>query len=451
MKFLENVFRLLTEHLFRDRIVDTNRRYHFKGGVDMGRVYLCIDLKSFYASVECVARGYDPFKVPLVVADPTRGDGAITLAISPALKELGVKNRCRIFEIPKQIQYEIAMPRMRKYIEVSAQIYGIYLQFMSPDDIHVYSIDEVFIDATPYLKTYNCKATDFAKMLMNAVMAKTGICATAGIGTNLYLAKIAMDIVAKHVPEHIGILTEELYRKLLWNHQPLTDFWGFGHGKTARLAKYGVYDMQGITMLPEALLYKEFGVNAEFIIDHAWGRESCTMADIHNYRGKSRSLSNSQILFSDYDVDGARIVMKEMVENLVLELVEENLYAKGISLYIRYSKDCIPATGGAMKLTQATCSIKKIQEAFGKLFIDKVRIGYGIRQIGISLTNLTYEPDMQLSFFDDPEDEEKEKQMEVAMVDIRTRFGKNALLKGFNLFDKATGIKRNTMVGGHNG
>jgi len=451
MKFLENVFRLLTEHLFRDRIVDTNRRYHFKGGVDMGRVYLCIDLKSFYASVECVARGYDPFKVPLVVADPTRGDGAITLAISPALKELGVKNRCRIFEIPKQIQYEIAMPRMRKYIEVSAQIYGIYLQFMSPDDIHVYSIDEVFIDATPYLKTYNCKATDFAKMLMNAVMVKTGICATAGIGTNLYLAKIAMDIVAKHVPEHIGILTEELYRKLLWNHQPLTDFWGFGHGKAARLAKYGVYDMQGITMLQEALLYKEFGVNAEFIIDHAWGRESCTMADIHNYRGKSRSLSNSQILFSDYDVDGARIVMKEMVENLVLELVEENLYAKGISLYIRYSKDCIPATGGAMKLTQATCSIKKIQEAFGKLFIDKVRIGYGIRQIGISLTNLTYEPDMQLSFFEDPEDEEKEKQMEVAMVDIRTRFGKNALLKGFNLFDKATGIKRNTMVGGHNG
>lgn len=221
------------------------------------------------------------------------------------------------------------MPRMRKYIEVSAQIYGIYLQFISPDDIHVYSIDEVFIDATPYLKTYNCKATDFAKMLMNAVMSKTGICATAGIGTNLYLAKIAMDIVAKHVPEHIGILTEELYRKLLWNHQPLTDFWGFGHGKTARLAKYGVYDMQGITMLPEALLYKEFGVNAEFIIDHAWGRESCTMEDIHNYRGKSRSLSNSQILFEDYDEDGARIVMKEMVENLVLELVEENLYAKG--------------------------------------------------------------------------------------------------------------------------
>ena len=417
----------------------------------MGRVYLCIDLKSFYASVECVARGYDPFKVPLVVADPTRGDGAITLAISPALKELGVKNRCRIFEIPKQIQYEIAMPRMRKYIEISAQIYGIYLQFISPDDIHVYSIDEVFIDATPYLKTYNCKAIDFAKMLMNAVMAKTGICATAGIGTNLYLAKIAMDIVAKHVPEHIGILTEELYRKLLWNHQPLTDFWGFGHGKAARLAKYGVYDMQGIAMLPEALLYKEFGVNAEFIIDHAWGRESCTMADIHNYRGKSRSLYNSQILFSDYDVDGARIVMKEMVENLVLELVEENLYAKGISLYIRYSKDCIPATGGAKKLTQTTCSIKKIQEAFGKLFIDKVRIGYGIRQIGISLTNLTYEPDMQLSFFEDPEDEEKEKQMEIAMVDIRTRFGKNALLKGFNIFDKATGMKRNTMVGGHNG
>lgn len=417
----------------------------------MGNVYMCIDLKSFYASVECVARGYDPLKVPLVVADPTRGDGAITLAISPALKELGVKNRCRIYEIPKQIQYEIAMPRMRKYIEVSAQIYGIYLQYLSPDDIHVYSIDEVFIDATPYLRTYNCKAKDFAKLLMKAVMDKTGICATAGIGTNLYLAKIAMDIVAKHVPEHIGILTEELYQKYLWKHQPLTDFWNVGRGTAARLAKYGVFDMKGITELPEDLLYKEFGVKAEFLIDHAWGREPCTMEQIHNYRGKSKSLSNSQILFEDYDVDGARIVMKEMVENLVLELVENDLYAKGISLFIGYSKNCIPATGGRVKLSQTTCSIKKIQSAFEKLFIDRIKIGYGIRQIGISLTELTYEPDMQLSFFDDPEDDEKEKNIEVAMIDIRNRFGKNSLLKGFNFLDKATGIKRNMMVGGHNG
>ena len=417
----------------------------------MGNVYMCIDLKSFYASVECVARGYDPFKVNLVVADPTRGEGAITLAISPALKELGVKNRCRIFEIPKHIQYEIAMPRMKKYIEVSAQIYGIYLQFISPDDIHVYSIDEVFIDATPYLQTYNCKAKDFAKMLMQAVMDKTGICATAGIGTNLYLAKIAMDIVAKHVPEHIGILNEELYRKYLWKHQPLTDFWNVGRGTAARLAKYGVYDMQGITQLSEEVLYKEFGVKAVFLIDHAWGREPCTMAEIHNYKGKSRSLSNSQILFEDYDVDSARIVMKEMVENLVLELVENDLYAKGISLYIRYTKDCIPSTGGSKKLEQTTCSIKKIQAAFDSLFMDKVKIGYGIRQIGISLNNLTYEPDLQLSFFDDIEDEEKERKVETAMVGIRNKYGKNALLKGFNLYEKATGIKRNTMVGGHNG
>lgn len=208
--------------------------------------------------------------------------------------------------------------------------------------------------------------------------------------------------------------------------------------------------MKGITELPEELLYKEFGIKAEFLIDHAWGRESCTMADIHNYKGKSRSLSNSQILFEDYDVDNARIVMKEMVENLVLELVENNLYAKGISLFISYSKNCTPATGGAMKLEQATCSIRKIQAAFNKLYIDKVKIGYGIRQIGISLNDLTYEPDLQLSFFDDPVDDEKEKQFEVAMVGIRNRYGKNALLKGFNIFDKATGIKRNTMVGGHN-
>lgn len=303
----------------------------------MGRVYLCIDLKSFYASVECVAKGYDPFQVNLVVADPTRGDGAITLAISPALKKLGVKNRCRIYEIPKYIQYEVAMPRMRKYMEVSAQIYGIYLQFISPDDIHVYSIDEVFIDATPYLRANNCTPKEFAKKLMQAVMDKAGICATAGIGTNLYLAKIAMDIVAKHVSEHIGVLNEKMYRKYLWNHQPLTDFWSIGNGTARRLAKYGVYDMQGITELPEEVLYNEFGIKAVFLIDYAWGREPCTMEQIHNYRGKSRSLSNSQILFEDYDVDGARIVMKEMVENLVLELVENNLYAKGISLFIIYS------------------------------------------------------------------------------------------------------------------
>ncbi len=417
----------------------------------MGNVYMCIDLKSFYASVECVARGYDPFKVPLVVADPTRGDGAITLAISPALKELGVKNRCRIYEIPKHIQYEIAMPRMRKYMEVSAQIYGIYLQFISPDDIHVYSIDEVFIDATPYLRTYNCTPKEFAKKLMQAVMDKTGICATAGIGTNLYLAKIAMDIVAKHVPEHIGVLNEAMYRKYLWNHQPLTDFWNVGRGTARRLAKYGVFDMKGITELPEEVVYNEFGVKGAFLIDHAWGREPCTMEQIHNYRGKSRSLSNSQILFEDYDIDGARIVMKEMVENLVLELVENNLYAKGISLFIGYSKDCIPSTGGSMKLSQATCSIKKIQAAFNSLFIDKVKIGYGIRQIGISLADLTYEPDMQLSFFEEPEDDEKEKHIETAMIDIRNKYGKNAMLRGFNFLDKATGIKRNTMVGGHNG
>lgn len=282
-------------------------------------------------------------------------------------------------------------------------------------------------------------------------MDKTGICATAGIGTNLYLAKIAMDIVAKHVPEHIGVLNESMYRKYLWTHQPLTDFWNVGHGTARRLAKYGVFDMKGITELPEEVIYNEFGVKGAFLIDHAWGKESCTMEQIHNYRGKSRSLSNSQILFEDYDVDGAHVVMKEMVENLVLELVENNLYAKGISLFIGYSKNCIPATGGSMKLCQVTCSIKKIQAAFDSLFIEKVRIGYEIRQIGISLADLTYEPDMQLSFFENPEDDEKEKHIETAMIDIRNKYGKNAMLRGFNFLDKATGIKRNTMVGGHNG
>ncbi len=417
----------------------------------MERIYLCIDLKSFYASVECVARGYDPFRVNLVVADPSRGSGAITLAISPAMKALGVKSRSRLFEIPKSIKYEIAVPQMRKYMEVSAQIYGVYLRYISPDDIHVYSIDEVFIDVTPYLRTYRKTPREIAQMLMDAVMEETGICATAGIGTNLYLAKVAMDIVAKHVPGHIGVLNEGMYRKYMWSHQPLTDFWGFGRGTVRRLAKFGVCDMRGIAEMPEQALYKEFGVKAEFIIDHAWGREPCTMEDIHRYEPKSHSLSNSQILFSDYCAGDALVVMKEMVENLVLEMVGNGLYAGGISLFIRYSKDCIPASGGSAKLPQATCSIKKIRAEFERIFGEKVEPDHSIRQIGIALTELTAECGRQLNFFDDFNEDVREERLESAVVSIRRRYGKNALLKGLNYLGCATGRMRNTLVGGHKG
>ena len=416
----------------------------------MQPIYCCIDLKSFYASVECVEMGYDPFKVNLVVADASRGNGAITLAISPAMKAAGVKNRCRLYEIPEDMEYVCAMPRMKLYMEKSAQIYGIYLQFVAPEDIHVYSIDEVFIDATQYLTTYHCNAEQFVRMLMDAVYQKTGITATGGIGTNLYLAKIAMDIIAKHVPSHIGYLDEKLYQEQLWHHQPLTDFWNVGYGTASRLAKYNVYDMYGITQLPESLLKKEFGVKSEFLIDHAYGREPCTMAEIHAYKGKNRSLSNSQILFEDYDCKNAEIIVKEMVENLGLELLDNNLYAKGISLYIGYSKDCCRATGGSMKI-ETTCSMKKLQAAFNKLYWDKVRVGYPIRQLGISLSNLTYEPDLQLSLWEEPENNTKEENLMRTVLQVRKRMGKNAVLKGFNLCEKATGRYRNETVGGHHG
>ncbi|MBQ9688687.1 DNA repair protein, partial [bacterium] len=237
------------------------------------KTYICIDLKCFYASVECVDKGLDPFKSNLVVANPTRGRGGICLAISPALKARGIKNRCRLFEIPTNIEYITAMPRMRRYMEVSAQIYSVYLKYIAPEDIHIYSIDECFIDATPYIKLYNKTGKEFAKMLIDAVLKETGICAAAGIGTNLFLAKIALDITAKKNDDHIGYLDERIFKKDVWFHQPLADIWGIGRGISKRLAVYGIYDLHGITKIEEEVLYKEFGVNAEILIDHAYGKE----------------------------------------------------------------------------------------------------------------------------------------------------------------------------------
>ena len=253
------------------------------------KTYLCIDLKTFYASVECIDRGLDPFLTKLVVADPTRGDTTICLAISPAMKALGVRNRCRIFEIPRGIEYIKAMPRMRRYMEVSARIYGIYLRYVSPDDIHPYSIDECFIDATPYLKLYDIDARSFAEKLMSEVRRDTGVCATAGIGPNLFLAKVALDITAKHVADNIGVLDEESFRAQIWPHRPITDIWGIGPGIAARLAKYHVYDLMGVAALDEQILYREFGVNAEYLIDHAFGREPTTIAEIQAYRPAASS------------------------------------------------------------------------------------------------------------------------------------------------------------------
>ena len=420
---------------------------------EMDKTYLCIDLKSFFASVEAVDRGLNPFKANLVVADPSRGSGAICLAITPAMKKLGIKNRCRIFEIPKNVEFITALPRMKLYMQKSAQIYEIYLRYVSAADIHVYSIDECFIDATTYLKAYNKTPKEFASMLMDAVMKETKICATAGIGTNLFLAKIALDITAKHSPDNIGYLDEEIFKKTLWHHRPITDFWNVGKGIAKRLEIYGVYDMYGVAHINEKTLYSEFGVNAEFLIDHSKGIEPCTISDIHNYKSKSNSISNSQILFEDYKYNEAMLVLKEMVDILVLELIEKHMKTNSISLYIGYSKNTHSSTGGAKKLTAYTNSYKKIVKEFENLFLEKTDKNYLIRRIGISLNNIKDEDmiGVQLDIFSNTEDTKKEYKVQKAVISIKNKFGKNAILRGMSLEEKATARTRNKLVGGHNG
>ena len=282
------------------------------------KAYLCIDLKSFYASVECVERGLDPMTTRLVVADPTRTDKTICLAVSPALKALGVKNRCRVFEIPKTIDYIMAPPRLQKYIDYSAEIYGIYLKYISKDDIYVYSIDECFMDITKYLKLYNKTPRKMAMFLMDEITREVGVRATAGIGTNLYLAKVALDITAKHAPDFIGELDEMSYRTKLWDHKPITDFWRIGPGTARRLAKYGIYTMGDITLADEDLLYKVFGIDAELLIDHAWGYEPTEIKHIKAHKPKTNSLSRGQVLMRDYKFDEGRLIVKEMMELLAL-------------------------------------------------------------------------------------------------------------------------------------
>ena len=316
--------------------------------------YLCIDMKTFYASVECAERGLNPFETNLVVADLTRGKNALCLAITPKLKALGIKNRCRISEIPSNVKYEVAPPRMSLYIEYAADIYAIFLGYFSSQDIHVYSIDESFIDITDYLKLYKMSERSMARMLIDEILAQKGIPSTVGIGTNLYLAKIALDITAKHSKSHIGYLTEDIYKEKLWKHRPITDFWQIAKGTAARLSKYGIYDMEGIARAPQELLYKEFGINAELLIDHAYGRESCLIEDIKNYKSKSKSVSFSQILPRDYTYDEAQIVLSEMLFNGTRELMKRHVITNKLDIIIGYSKELIPATGGSIKMTVTT-------------------------------------------------------------------------------------------------
>lgn len=417
----------------------------------MDRVYLCIDFKTFFASVECAERGLNPFCTNLVVADASRGKGTICLAISPQMKMLGIKNRCRLFEIPDNVKFIAAMPRMQKYIEYAANIYAIYLKYFAKEDIHVYSIDESFIDITHYLKMYKMKSKELAQLIMKEVYDTYKISSACGIGTNLYLAKIALDIMAKHSTDNIGWLTEERYKKELWHHQPLSDFWQIGNGIETRLKKYGILNMYDIAHTNPKILYKEFGVNAEFLIDHSLGIEPCTIADIKAYKPKSNSICNSQILFEDYSYEKAEIVLKEMIEIKSLELVENDLVTERIKLYIGYSKDIIQSTGGSVTLSKPTNVFTDLEEVFLKLYRKTTNRNVAIRRIGVyfeKVTKIDYE---QLDLFVDQAKIEKERKIEKTISQVKNKHGKNAILRGMNLVDGATAKVRNTLIGGHNG
>ncbi len=411
--------------------------------------YLCIDFKSFYASVECVERGLDPFQVNLVVADPDRGGGAITLAATPAIKKLGVPSRGRIFQIPKEISYVIAPPRMHLYMEYAAKIYTIFLKYISADDIVVYSIDESFFDVSSYLELYHMTASQLAKTIVDDIYKQTGITSTVGIGTNLFLAKVALDITAKHVPDNIGILDEETFHKTLWHHQPLTDFWMIGKGISKRLYRLGIHDLWQVTKCPPEILYQEFGITAEILIDHAWGKESVEISDIKKYQPKSNSVSNSQILFEDYNYEDALTILKEMVDANVLVLTKQHLVTDHIGLYIGYSKDIRKASRGSCQITNRTNSYSLLLEEFTLLY-QRITDRYTpIRQIAITLGNVRDEKYEQYDLFADTEKILRERKLQQALVQIREKFGKNAILKGINELDKATAKYRNQTIGGH--
>ena len=414
------------------------------------RTYLCIDGKSFYASVECAERGLNPFETNLVVADPDRGKHALCLAISPKLKSLGVKNRCRLSDIPGNIKYEIALPRMQLYVDYCADIYALYLDYIAPEDIHVYSIDEAFLDVTNYLKIYRTDAKSFAKFLMNEIANKLHIPTTAGIGPNLYLAKIALDLTAKHAKDHIGFLTEELFQKELWDHQPLTDFWGIARGKANRLSQYGIFTMRDIANAPQELLYKVFGVDAELLIDHAWGRETCLMQDIKKYRSKSHSVSFSQILPRDYTYEEAEVVIAEMALHGCLELYKRHVITKSVWIGVGYSWNTpYPSANGTIKLNSATQLASIIEPAVKQKYQEIAARSLLIRNLAISFGDVRDEGCEGYDLFTDWDAVDKEKAAERTVLEIRDRFGKNAVFRGINLEKAGTQRERNTFIGGH--
>ena len=413
------------------------------------RTYYCIDMKTFYASVECAERGYNPFETNLVVADLSRGTNALCLAITPKMKAQGIKNRCRLSEIPRGVSYEVAPPRMALYIEYAADIYSLYLDYFDPQDIHVYSIDEAFIDVTEYLPFEGRDKFEFAKFLMNEIADRYHIPSTAGIGTNLYLAKIALDITAKHARDHIGFLDEDLYKKTLWDHRPITDFWMVAAGTARRLERYDVYDMRGITQLPTDLVYKIFGKNAELLVDHAWGRESCLISDIKGYHSKTKSVSFSQILPRDYSYKEARTVIREMAMNGAAELMKRKVITNKVAIFVGYTHDEHPPTKGGTRLDVTTNLASFLVEATLAIYDKTTDSTTPIRRLGIAFENVCDEGCEGYNLFTDFAAVERERALQHTILGINERFGKNTVLTGTNYMPEGTQRERNGFIGGH--
>lgn len=435
----------------------------------MQRTYIAIDLKSFYASVECVARGLDPLKAKLVVADATRTDKTVCLAVSPALKALGVGGRDRLFQVLKKVprdSFIIAPPRMQKYIEVSSAIFAIYARYIAPEDIHVYSIDEAFLDVTSYLNTYEMSAHQLARTIVKDVLGHTGITATVGIGENLYLAKVAMDIVAKHLPGdsdgvRIAELDELSYREKLWTHTPLTDFWRIGQGYARRLQDLGIHNMGELarySLTGYEKLYRVFGVNAELLIDHAWGYEPATISDIKHYHAKNHCLCSGQVLHRAYSKTEAYTIITEMADGLALELTEKHLLTDQIILDIGANLHD-SHLHGSFNLSDFTSSSTEIISAFQKLFNRLAPADLQIRKLSLGANHLIKDseniekPLRQLGLFANTEKTEQQTEqnlrLQQATLAIQKRYGKNALLKGTNFRPGATTIERNSQIGGH--
>lgn len=415
------------------------------------KTYLAIDLKSFYASVECADRGLDPFATDLVVADPTRSPNTICLAITPVLKAKGVRNRCRVREIPQGIPYITAMPRMHRYMEVSAQVYAIYLRYVSSQDAWPYSVDEAFLDVTPYQALYGPNARALAKRIIATVREETGVSATAGIGPNMFLCKVALDLMAKHAADGIGQLDEKTFRHDVWFHHPITDIWGIGPGIARRLARADVYDLAGICATDPTWLRGEFGRNAEWLIDHAWGLEPCSIADARGYVPRARSLSNGQVLMRDYGFGEARVVLREMAWQSCLDLRQQALACDTVGLYVGYSgqAELFGHGGGQRGLGHQTAGEREVTDALLALYDQTVARNVPIRRVCLWLGGVVPAAIAAPTLFDNPAADAREARLAGAVMRARRRFGPNTVLSGTSLLPAANARERNLQIGGH--